>query len=69
MDTCAIVKRKDEAKHGHYRTKESILQIHDALAEAIQTGHPHETRFDPQPTEPACRLPPGWPPKREDGTH
>lgn len=29
MDTFPIVKRKDEAKHGHYRTKETILQYYD----------------------------------------
>ena len=33
MDTFPIVKRKDEAKHGSYRTKEVILQYYDTLAE------------------------------------
>lgn len=32
MDTFPIVKRKDEAKHGHYRTKETILQYYDEQA-------------------------------------
>jgi hypothetical protein len=40
MDTFPIVKRKDEAKHGTYRTKETILQIYDALAKSIASGNP-----------------------------
>lgn len=33
MDTFPIVKRKDEAAHGDYRTKRLILAAYDALAE------------------------------------
>ncbi len=36
MDTFPIVKRKDEAKHGHYRTKTRILEIYDEMAEAMK---------------------------------
>ena len=32
MDTFPIVKRKDESKHGTYRTKETILQLYDEFA-------------------------------------
>lgn len=58
MDTFPIVKRKDEAKHGHYRTKETILQIYDALTEAMQSGLPYQTRLNPPPADPACCHPP-----------
>ena len=34
MDTFPIVKRKDEAAHGEYRTKRVILEIYDAMHEA-----------------------------------
>src|SRR5690606_5380143 len=34
METFPIVKRKDEAKYGTYRTKELILEIYDRMAEA-----------------------------------
>ncbi|HVV12026.1 Eco57I restriction-modification methylase domain-containing protein [Amycolatopsis sp.] len=34
LDTFPIVKRKDEAKHGTYRTKELILAAYDRMAEA-----------------------------------
>jgi hypothetical protein len=53
MDTFPIVKRKDEAKHGAYRTKDTILQIYDALA----TGHPYQTLLAPPPADPACCHP------------
>jgi hypothetical protein len=59
MDTFPIVKRKDEAKHGGvYRTKETILQIYDALQESIRTGQPYQTRLAPPPADPRCCHPP-----------
>ena len=59
MDTFPIVKRKDEAKHGGiYRTKETILQIYDALQESIRTGHTYQTLLDPPPADPRCCHPP-----------
>ncbi len=36
MDTSPIVKRKDEAKHCHYRTKTRILEIYDEMAEEMK---------------------------------
>lgn len=57
MDTFPIVKRKDEAKHGHYRTKETILQIYDALTESIQSGQPYKTLLNPPPASPTCCHP------------
>ena len=52
MDTFPIVKRKDEAKHGTYRTKETILQIYDALTESIASGFAYQTQLVPVPTDP-----------------
>jgi hypothetical protein len=57
MDTFPIVKRKDEAKHGHYRTQATILQIYDALAEAMQSGVAYQTLLNPPPAAPECRHP------------
>jgi hypothetical protein len=58
LDTFPIVKRKDEAKfNGDYRTKRTILEIYDALAEAITTGQPYHTRLDPPPADPRCCHP------------
>ena len=51
------MKRKDEAKHGHYRTKETILQIYDSLGEATQTGEPYQTLLSPPPADPSCCHP------------
>lgn len=54
MDTFPIVRRKDEAKYdGDYRTKTTILEIYDAMAEAIRTGQPYQTRLNPPPGPPA----------------
>ncbi len=58
MDTFPIVKRKDESKHGTYRTKETILQIYDALAHSIATGQPYQTLLNPPPADPGCCHPP-----------
>ncbi|MCX6872677.1 MAG: hypothetical protein NTW21_02560 [Verrucomicrobia bacterium] len=58
MDTFPIVRRKDIAKHGHYRTQQTILEIYDGLAESMRTGVPYQTRLDPPPADPACCHPP-----------
>jgi hypothetical protein len=52
METFPIVKRKDEQKHGEYRTKRVILEIYDAMAEAVRTGQPYRTLLDPPPAGP-----------------
>ena len=49
METFPIVKRKDIAAHGTYRTKDKILEIYDAMAKATQTGKPYQTILDPPP--------------------
>jgi hypothetical protein len=38
MDTFPIVKRKDEAAYGSYRTKEKILEIYDEMQEAVRVS-------------------------------
>jgi len=58
MDTFPIVKRKDEAKYGDYRTKLLILDIYDRMQEAITTGRPYQTILDPPPADPRCCHPP-----------
>jgi len=49
LDTFPIVRRKDIAAHGRYRTKEAILAVYDALAEAERTGAPYRSPLDPPP--------------------
>lgn len=64
LDTFPISKRKDEAKYGSYRTKETILSIYDEMAEVIaaneaavaagrQPTAAYRTRLDPPPGPPA----------------
>jgi hypothetical protein len=52
MGTFPIVKRKDEAQFGEYRTKRVILEIYDAMQRAIDTGDPYRTILDPPPADP-----------------
>jgi hypothetical protein len=64
METFPIVKRKDEAVHGDYRTKLQILEIYDAMQQAIDTGEPYQTLLDPPPADPRAAHPessrPDW---------
>jgi hypothetical protein len=54
MDTFPIVKRRDEAAHGSYRTKDTILEIYDAMI----GGQPYQTRLEPPPADVQCCHPP-----------
>jgi hypothetical protein len=59
MDTFPIVRRKDEEKYnGDYRTKRVILEIYDAMQEAIRTGQPYQTLLNPPPADPRVAHPP-----------
>jgi hypothetical protein len=58
LETFPIVKKNDEKAHGEYRTKHVILEIYDAMAEAIRTGKPFQTRLDPPPADPRVAHPP-----------
>ena len=58
METFPIVKRKDIAAHGDYRTKLTILDIYDRMQRAIDTGEPYKTLLDPPPADPRVAHPP-----------
>lgn len=51
METFPIVKRKDIAEHGDYRTKLTILDIYDRMQQAIDTGNPYQTLLEPPPAD------------------
>jgi len=53
LETFPIVKRNDEKAHGEFRTKRVILEVFDAIAEAIRTGRAYQTRLDPPPADAA----------------
>jgi len=57
MESFPIVKRKDEEKWNDYHTKRVILEIYDALSEAIRSGRPYQTRLDPPPADLRCCHP------------
>jgi N-6 DNA Methylase len=54
MDTFPILKKRDEEEHdGHYRTKDTILEMYDEMAEAVRTGAQYRTRLNPPPADPS----------------
>ena len=57
MDTFPIVRRKDETRHGGYRTRRVILEIYDEMARAMAGGEPYRTRLDPPPADPRVAHP------------
>ncbi len=62
MDAFPIVKRRDEEKHGEYRTKRVILEIYDEMTESIRTGKPYQTCLAPPPGPPTDETgPSNWP--------
>lgn len=52
METFPIVKRKDEATYGSFRTKETIMAIYDQMQAAIDSGQPYQTPLNPLPGPP-----------------
>jgi hypothetical protein len=64
LDTFPIVRRKDEAAFGEYRTKRLILERFDAMSAAEAAGQTYETVLDPPPADPSCAHPestrPSW---------
>jgi hypothetical protein len=58
MESFRIMKDKDIEKYGEYRTKRVILEIYDAMAEAIRTGKPYQTIVSPPPADPSVAHPP-----------
>lgn len=51
METFPIVKRKDDAAHGEYRTKRVILESYDEIQRAMDGRRPYQTRLDPPPAD------------------
>ena len=54
MHTFPIVRRKDEANHGEYRTKRTIIEIHDAMQQAMRARTPYRTPLTPPAADPRC---------------
>jgi hypothetical protein len=40
LDQFPIVRRRDEERYGHYRTREAVLAAYDRLLWAIRSGIP-----------------------------
>lgn len=57
LETFPILKKKDIAAHGSYRTKEQILDIYDRMQRDIDSGEPYQTLLDPPPADPRVAHP------------
>jgi hypothetical protein len=58
LDTFPIVRRKDEAAHGTYRTRDTILARYDQFAEASTSGKPFVSPLNPPPGDARACHPP-----------
>ena len=58
LEEFPIVKRKDEAEFGSYRTKVQVLNVYDRMQAAMDSGTPYETLLDPPPADPSLCHPP-----------
>lgn len=58
MDSFPNVKRMDEEKYPTYCSKDTILEIYDAMAEVMRVDQPYQTLLNPPPGDPRCCHPP-----------
>jgi hypothetical protein len=54
LETFPIVRRRDEGKYGHFRTKALILHAYREMAGAVAAGTPYRTSLDPPPADPCA---------------
>jgi hypothetical protein len=52
-----VVRKRDEAQHGEYRTARVILEVYERMADAVRTGVPYTTLLDPPPADPRVAHP------------
>ena len=57
LESFSIVKRKDIDTYGEFRTKRVILEIYDAMQNAMVTGKPYQSPLDPPAGPPEDPLP------------
>ena len=58
MNTFPIVRRREEAEYGSYRTKEKILEVYDRMKSTMDGGPDFVSELNPPPGPPD-----EWPPK------
>jgi len=58
LDTFSVVRKREEAKHGEYRSARVILEVYDRMADAARTGVPYVSLLDPPPADHRIAHPP-----------
>jgi hypothetical protein len=69
LEAFGILRSREEEQWGEYRTKRVILEIYDAMAEAVRTGIPYQTRLDPPPADPRVAHAPRTQPTHAEEQH
>ena len=57
MNTFSLVRQRDEQTHGRYRTKDTILEIYDAMHEAAMAGRACQAALTPAPADSSVAHP------------
>ncbi|MGH9092653.1 MAG: hypothetical protein ACRDZR_14945, partial [Acidimicrobiales bacterium] len=57
LGTFPVVRRRDEAAYGEYRTARLILESYDAMVKAAASGFAFHTTLIPPPTDPSLAPP------------
>ncbi len=57
LDSFNLARDRDAAEFGEYRTKRVILEIYDAMEQAVSSGAQYQTRLDPPPADPRLAHP------------
>jgi hypothetical protein len=57
LDSFTVLRKYEERDHNEFRTKRLVLEIYDAIADAMRSGQPYRTRLDPPPADPRCCHP------------
>jgi hypothetical protein len=52
LDQFPVLKQREEARYGQYRTARLVLETYDRMAHAAATGAPYRTVLDPPPADP-----------------
>jgi hypothetical protein len=57
LDHFRVVREREIAEMGSYRSRDTILDIYDQMTDAIESGSPYETILDPPPAHPTLCHP------------
>lgn len=57
IDSFTVLRKYEEADHGEFRTKRMVMEIYDAMAEAMKEGRAYQSPLDPPVADERCCHP------------